>query len=74
MTKEKRDSFDRVGAIMAYEQGDLDEDATLELFQHLVDTGLAWKLQGNYGRTAAALIKSGYITRKPASTSAKDPT
>ena len=59
--------YDYVGAIIAYEQGDLDDDATLELFQHLVDTGLAWSLQGSYGRMAKALIDAGYIqTRRKA--------
>jgi len=53
--------YDQVGAIIAYEQGELDEEATLELFQSLVNTGLAWKLQGHYGRTAAALLKGGHI-------------
>ncbi len=48
-------------AIIAYESGELDEDSTIELFQHLVNTGLAWTLQGSYGRTAACLIQCGYI-------------
>lgn len=51
-------TYDHVGAIIAYEAGELDEEGALELFQHLVDTGLAWQLQGSYGRTARALIES----------------
>lgn len=48
-------------AIIAYEQGELDEQETLELFDRLVATGLAWELQGHYGRTAHDLIESGLI-------------
>lgn len=55
--------YDSVGAIIAYETGELDYDGTIELFQHLVDTGLAWQLQGSYGRTAVALIEAGLVTK-----------
>lgn len=37
------------------------EDQYLEAWQYLVDTGLAWRLQGWFGRTAAALIEQGHI-------------
>ncbi len=50
-----------VGAIIAYEQGELDDAACLELFAGLVKSGAAWSLQGHYGRTAANLIERGYI-------------
>ena len=56
--------YDEVGAIIAYEQGDLDDEATIELFQHLIDSGLAWSLQGHYGRTATALIEAGHCHAK----------
>lgn len=53
---------DTVGLIMAYEEGGLSDEETLTLFAHLIKNGMAWKLQGHYGRTAAALIEGGYIT------------
>jgi hypothetical protein len=31
----------------------------IEAWQHLIDTGLAWRLQGWFGRQAAALIDAG---------------
>ena len=35
------------------------EDQLVEAWQHLIDTGLAWTLQGFFGRQATALIKEG---------------
>ena len=49
-----------VDAIIRYEQGEMDVDETFDFFQGLIDTGLAWQLQGHYGRTAEALISEGY--------------
>ena len=51
-----------VEQIIAFEAGELDNDETLELFADLVRTGMAWQLQGSYGRTAAALIDGGFIS------------
>jgi len=45
--------------IIAYEEGELEEDEVIELFQELIDNGMAWILQGHYGRTAASLIDAG---------------
>lgn len=53
--------FDVTGAIMAHECGALDEDATIELFQHLLDSGMVYHLQGSYQRTAQRLIDTGEI-------------
>jgi hypothetical protein len=53
--------MDRIDRIMAYEQGDLDDEEALQLFSDLVKCGLAWQLQGHYGRTAAALITTGWL-------------
>jgi hypothetical protein len=54
--------YDYVSRIIEFESGQLDSESTFELFQYLVDTGLAWRLQGAYGRAARALIEQGYIT------------
>lgn len=36
-----------------------DEEQQQEAWQHLIDTGLAWQLQGWFGRQAARLIEAG---------------
>jgi len=35
------------------------EEQQIEAWQHLIDTGLAWTLQGWFGRRAAELIEQG---------------
>lgn len=52
---------DIVNDIIAYESGELDDEGIIELFQKLVDSGQAWRLQGSYGRMAMALIEEGLI-------------
>jgi len=52
-----------IDKIIAYEQGELDEEGTIELFQELVNNGMAWTLQGHYGRTAQSLLEANVITR-----------
>jgi hypothetical protein len=54
----------QIDQIIAYEQGDLTGEESIELFQDLINSGLAYQLQGSYGRTANALIEAGYCTPK----------
>ena len=54
-----KSAFDTVAFVTAYEAGECDYADVIEGFQHLIDTGLAWQLQGAYGRTAMALIEAG---------------
>lgn len=61
---DKAGDFDAVGFIMDFEAGALDEDEVIDGFQHMLDTGLVWQLQGKYGREAAALLDAGLIERR----------
>lgn len=45
--------------IIQYEEDNMSEEDTIEFFQELIDSGLAWELQGHYGRTAHRLIDAG---------------
>ena len=39
------------------------EEELISAWQHLIDTGLAWSLQGWFGRTAQALLEEGIISK-----------
>ena len=57
--------MDLVDKIITYESGELsDEDEMVEFFQELINNGMAWSLQGSYGRMAMALIESGHCHAK----------
>lgn len=52
---------DIVQGIMDYESGEMESfEEEVAFFQLLINTGMAWKLQGHYGRTADALIEEGW--------------
>ena len=58
--KQKMDSYTAVGLAEGFIEAD-SEDEVIEAWQYLVNTGLAWQLQGFFGRTAKRLIEDGVI-------------
>lgn len=54
--------FSACAAIEGFDGEEHDEDELLSAWQYLIDTGIVWRLQGSYGRQAAALIEAGYCT------------
>jgi hypothetical protein len=55
--------FDEVSFIMEFEGGDLTFEEVIIGFQHLIDSGTVWQLQGSYGRIAASLLDQGLCTK-----------
>jgi len=51
--------MDDVNLLLAYQNGELDEDQEVEMFQGLINSGLAWRLEGAVGRQAMRLIEAG---------------
>jgi len=57
--KERLNMNDMIDQIIRYENGEMEENEIVSFFQKLIDNGMAWTLQGHYGRTATALIEMG---------------
>lgn len=53
-----------VTKLIEFETGNLSDEETVQLFQTLVDSNIAWSLQGMYGRIADQLIEAGLVTRR----------
>lgn len=52
------DNYTAVGIAEGFIESN-NENQTIEAWQHLINTGLAWQLQGFFGRTATQLIEAG---------------
>ena len=55
------DNFTAIGLAEGFIEAD-SEEQVIEAWQYLIDTGLAWQLQGSFGRTAQSLIEQGFCT------------
>ena len=55
------DSYTAIGLAEGFIQAE-NEEQVIEAWQTLIDTGMAWQLQGWFGRTAQALIEQGVCT------------
>jgi hypothetical protein len=60
-TKRLTPTFNPLRQMIAWEEGQLDHNETVQLFQHIVNTGIVWCLHGIYGRTAHDLIQGGWV-------------
>jgi hypothetical protein len=52
MTDRTWTDYDAVAACEGFDDGGHDADTLRSAWQHLIDTGLAWRLQGWFGRQA----------------------
>ena len=57
------DNYNATGIAEGFIEAESKEQI-IEAWQHLVNTGLAWQLQGSFGRTANYLIEKGLIMLK----------
>ena len=81
MPKQKMKMSDMDAMLIAEGAQEADSDEQyIQAWQHLIDTGLAWSLQGFFGRTASMMIQEGlcYIpikkqSKKPKSTGGQTP-
>ena len=55
------DSYMAVALAEGFEEAE-SEDQVIEAWQYLIDSGMAWSLQGTFGRTAMGLIEQGVCT------------
>lgn len=56
----KWDNYLATGVAEGFEEAG-SEDETVEAWAYLIKSGLAWSLQGWFGRNAAAIIQGGSI-------------
>ena len=58
------DSYTACSIVEGFSGQEHTEEEQIEAWQYLINTGLCWRLQGWYGRTASYLIENGICHRK----------
>ena len=58
---EVMDDYTAVALAEGFQEAE-SEEQVIEAWQHLHDTGLAYTLQGSFGRQAVAMIEQGVVT------------
>jgi len=53
---------DFINDVIKYEEGNMTDEEVISFFQYLVNSGIAWTLQGHYGRMAKHLLEEELIT------------
>ena len=53
-----------VDDMMDWEDGNMTEENEIKFFQKLLDNGMAWTLQGMYGRRTVELLNEGYLIKR----------
>lgn len=56
--------MDITSKIIEFELGGLNDAEVVELFAELIRNGMAWSLQGHYGRTASSMIEMNLISKQ----------
>jgi len=56
-------TYEAVGLAEGFVEAE-SEEQIVEAWQHLINTGMVWSLQGWFGRVANILIEKGICTRK----------
>jgi hypothetical protein len=56
------DTFTACSIVEGFSGEEHSEDEHIAAWQHLIDTGDCWRLQGWYGRRAMDMVREGYCT------------
>lgn len=59
----KMDAYNATGIAEGFVEAE-SEEQVIEAWQYLVDSGLAWQLQGRFGRQARSMIEDGVISAR----------